>query len=169
MDLQSLPIDLERDGFVRHLIGELSGLLEEVVGIEEARGFIALVGQRVGSHLDGLYSAHLGEGDWTPEQLAAVLVDLKRRIHGGFRIESVDRSAIVLVNDACPFGARVVGRPSLCMMTSNVFGTLAAQHLGFASVALPETIARGDARCRVLVQFDVVASSAPDARQYSRA
>lgn len=168
MDLRHVPIDFERDGFVRHLLGELSGLLEEVVGLDEARGFVALVGQRVAAHLDGLYSEHLGTGAWSPEQLAEVLVDLKRRIQGGFRIESVDAGGIVLVNDACPFGSRVHGRPSLCMMTSNVFGTLAAQHHGFASVSLLETIARGDAGCRVVVQLDASAPASADARQYSR-
>jgi hypothetical protein len=37
------------------------------------------------------------------------------------------------------------------MMTSNVFGVIAADNLGYAKVSLEETIARGDPGCRVVV------------------
>ena len=36
--------------------------------------------------------------------------------------ENEDR--IVLGNRRCPFGEKVLGRPSMCMMTSNVFGSI---------------------------------------------
>ncbi len=168
MEPSSAALALDRDLFVRDLLGELSGLIEEVVGLEEARGFIALVGQRIGSRIDALYRPHLGEGDWPVGQLAKVLVDLKRRINGGFSIEAVEAGRIILVNDACPFGDKVLGRPSLCMMTSNVFGTIAAEHRGFAQVTLEETIAAGDGRCRVVIHLDSAAPIA-GARQYRRA
>jgi hypothetical protein len=41
----------------------------------------------------------------------------------------------------------------MCMMTSNVFGTIAAQNLGYARVELEETIARGSSGCRVVVHL----------------
>jgi hypothetical protein len=44
-----------------------------------------------------------------------------------------------------------VGRPALCMMTSNVFGSIAADNLGYSKVVIEEAIARGDAGCRVVV------------------
>jgi len=56
-------------------------------------------------------------------------------------------------NRVCPFAEKVVGRESMCMMTSNVFGTIAARNLGYARVELEETIARGDAGCRVVVHL----------------
>lgn len=40
-------------------------------------------------------------------------------------------------------GEKVLGRESMCMMTSNVFGYIAAQNTGYAKVELQETIARG--------------------------
>ncbi|WP_334131349.1 methanogen output domain 1-containing protein [Silanimonas lenta] len=168
MEHGNSPPALERDGFLRDLLRELSGLLEDVVGLEEAAGFIALVGQRIGRRIDALYAERLGEGEWTTEQLAQVLVDLKRRIQGGFRIESIEGLEIVLVNDACPFGDRVLDRPSLCMMTSNVFGTLAAAHRGFAQVEVEQAIARGDRGCRVRVSLDPN-TRIPGARQYRKA
>ena len=39
----TLPIDLTRDAFLRTLIRELAGTLQEVVGLEEAAGFISVV------------------------------------------------------------------------------------------------------------------------------
>ena len=71
-----------------------------------------------------------------------VCVDLKRRIEGDFYVISEDDEKIVFGNRACPFAEQVVGRAALCMMTSNVFGTIAAQNLGYGKVALEETIAR---------------------------
>ena len=37
------------------------------------------------------------------------------------------------------------------MMTSNVFGSIAAENLGYAKVVLEQAIARGDSGCRVVV------------------
>jgi len=37
------------------------------------------------------------------------------------------------------------------MMTSNVFGSIAADNLGYAKVAIEQAIARGDAGCWVVV------------------
>lgn len=45
----------------------------------------------------------------------------------------------------------MIGRPALCMMTSNVFGSIAADTLGYSKVAIEQAIARGDAGCRVVV------------------
>ncbi len=34
----------------------------------------------------------------------------------------------------------------MCMMTSNVFGSIAAENLGYAKIELQETVATGDER-----------------------
>ena len=77
------------------------------------------------------------------------MVDFKQRIKGDFRLVSEDSEKIILESTSCPFAEKVVGRPSLCMMTSNVFGTIAAENLGYAKVHLAQTIAQGDAGCRI--------------------
>ncbi len=165
--LADLSLPLDRDRFLRQLLRELAGTLEEVVGIDEAEGYIAMVGRHMGRWMDRLYREGLGLPRLDARRVAHVLVDLKARIEGGFAIESLDEGRIVLVNDRCPFGEMVRDRPSLCMMTSNVFGTLASANLGYAKVALEETIARGDDRCRVVVHLrDDEAAARADGREY---
>lgn len=146
-------IGRDRDQFLRELLRELSGTLEAVVGLEQAAGFISTVGGRIGEVMNDEYRGLAGSDRLSSEQVAGALVDLKRRIDGGFSIESMDENQIVLVNTACPFGKYVEGRKSLCMMTSNVFGKIAAENLGYARVELEETIANGDGRCRVIVHL----------------
>lgn len=149
--LAQLPVALERDAFLRRLLRELSGTLQEVVGLEEASGFISVVGQRMGDHLNDGYRAALNVPSLSRQQVADVLVDLKSRIQGDFFIVEESDDRLVLGNRACPFGEMVKDRPSLCMMTTNVFGVIAAENLGYARVSIEEAIARGDAGCKVVV------------------
>ncbi|MFZ5758997.1 MAG: methanogen output domain 1-containing protein [Thermodesulfobacteriota bacterium] len=149
--LEKLALSLDRDLFLRTLIRELAGLLEEVVGQEGAAGYISLVGQNMGRWLNGLYRQAMGVERLTPAQVAEVLIDLKRRIGGGFSLLEQNDKKIVLANDACPFAEKVIDRPSMCMMTSNVFGVIAAENLGYAKVVLQETIAGRCPRCLVTI------------------
>lgn len=146
-------ISRDRDRFLREMIRELTGVLEEAVGLEDASGFVAVVGGRLGEMMDREYRKAAGVERLDLDQLAAALVDLKRRIEGGFVIQSVDDEKIVLNNSRCPFGSYVHGRESLCMTTSNVFGRIAANNMGYARVDIEKAIARGDAGCRVVVYF----------------
>lgn len=165
--LQELPMALDRDVFLRRLLRELSGTLEDVVGLEEASGFISVVGQHIGESINNEYRHALQLQNLDRQQVAEVLVDLKRRIQGDFFIIEQDDEKIVLGNRRCPFGEKVVGRPSLCMMTSNVFGLIAAENLGYSKVFLQETIARGDAGCRVVVYLRPTdEAQALDGREY---
>lgn len=144
-------VPLNRDLFLRNLIGELAGTLEEVVGLKEASGYISVVGQHIGAQIDRDYKAALSVSTLTREQVAEVLVDLKRRIQGDFHIIEQDDEKIVLGSGVCPFGDKVIGRRSMCMVTSNIFGVIAAENLGYGKVELRETIAQGHERCRVVV------------------
>lgn len=167
MSMESLALPLERDVFLRTLIRELSGTLQEVIGLDEASGFISVVGQKMGEGINSDYRKALAVKALDAEQVGAVLVDLKRRIQGDFYIIEQTPEKIVLGNRRCPFGDKVLGRPAMCMMTSNVFGVIAAENLGQAKVALDETIAEGAAGCRVTIylqQTDEADASA--GRQY---
>jgi predicted ArsR family transcriptional regulator len=150
---RNLPVPLERDVFLRTLIRELAGTLQDIVGMEEASGFISVVGQRVGDQINESYKRALALPQLDRRQVADVLVDLKRRIQGDFFIIEESDEKIVLGNRACPFAEKVVGRPALCMMTSNVFGVIAADNLGYSKVVIDQSIAQGDPGCRVTVHL----------------
>ncbi|MCW5983065.1 MAG: hypothetical protein KIT09_33560 [Bryobacteraceae bacterium] len=160
-------VGLNRDLFLRTLIRELSGTLEEVIGLKEASGYISVVGQRVGERLNQEYKDALQTPKLSPDQVSRVLVDLKRRIEGDFYIVEETSEKIVLGNRACPFGDKVLQRRSMCMMTSNVFGSIAAENLGYAKVELQKTIADGHPECRVVVYLKTTPeAAAANGREY---
>jgi len=165
--VSDLDLHWNRDFFLRTLIRELSGTLQDVVGTNEAAGFISVVGQTMGRQLNADYKSTLGVPRLSRQQVDDVLVDLKSRIQGDFYIIESDDEKIVLGNRKCPFEDKVEGRESMCMMTSNVFGSISADNLGYAKVVLHETIARGDPGCRVTVYLtDSAESSQQEGREY---
>lgn len=152
-DVRSAEVPLDRDVFLRNLLRELVGTLQDVVGLDDAAGFVNVVGQRIGEQIGDMYRVALGAAKLSREQVAEVLVDLKRRIQGDFYVIEQDDEKIVLGNRVCPFGDKVQDRPALCMMTSNVFGVIAADNLGYARVHIEEAIARGHVGCRIVVHL----------------
>lgn len=168
VEIPALDIPLERDVFLRTLIRELAGTLQDVVGLEEASGFVSVVGQRVGDQINEDYKKALSVSGLTRKQVVEVLVDLKRRIQGTFHVIEETEDRIVLGNHDCPFAEKVLGRPAMCMMTSNVFGIIAAQNLGYARVALEKTIAEGHGECRVTVYLSPTESGDTPGREYFR-
>jgi predicted ArsR family transcriptional regulator len=157
--MNDLPVDLHKDVFLRSLLRHLAGSLQDVIGLEEASGFISVVGQKMGDEINRAYRQALHVSALSRGQIADVLVDLKRRIEGDFYVIEQSDDKIVLGNRRCPFGEKVVDRPALCMMTSNVFGSITAENLGYAKVAIHESIATGSAGCRVLVYLKPTAGA----------
>lgn len=151
--LDSLDIDLHREGFYGQILRELSGTLEDIVGLKEAEGFITVVAGRLGNTIDKEYRGALQLDKLPRNMLSDVLVDLKRRIGGNFSIEYEDDDKIILRNTRCPYGPSVLNRPSLCMMTTNVFGRLTANNTGYARVRVVEAISHGDPGCRVVINL----------------
>ena len=167
--LSELSIQLDRDNFLRSLIKELAGILEEVVGYTEASGYISLVGQNIGDWINAMYKKEMGVSSLTRNQVADILVDLKSRIQGDFSVIAQDDNKIVLDNFTCPFEEKVLDRPSMCMMTSNVFGVIAAQNLGYAKVVIEQSIADGSDRCKVTVYLKTSKEAeAAEGREYFR-
>jgi len=159
--VRELDLPFDRDVFLRTLLRHLAGTLQTVVGLDEASGFVSVVGQEIGDEINRTYKDALAVENLSREQVGEVLVDLKRRIQGDFYIIEESDEKIVLGNRACPFAEKVVGRPALCMMTSNVFGGIAAENLGYSKVVIEQAIARGDAGCKVVVYL----KPTPEAQQ----
>lgn len=158
--LSAVDVDIERDDFMLSVIRELAGALESIAGPQDAESYISLVGQSLGQRVNSLYIKALSADRLSRDQAAEVMVDFARRIGGDFYVIEGDGEKIVLGNRVCPFTEKVAGRESICMMTSNVLGAVAADNLGYARVELEETIARGYPGCRIVVHL----RPSPDAR-----
>jgi predicted ArsR family transcriptional regulator len=167
--IAELEVGLDRDVFLRNLVRELAGTLEEVVGLEEASGYISVVSRAIGEEINQSYRRALRLERLSRPEVAAVLVDLKRRIKGDFYVIEETDERIVLGNRICPFAEKVLDHPSMCMMTSNVFGHIAAENLGYGKVELQRTIADGHPECRVVVYIaPSMEAAAADGREYFR-
>lgn len=149
--IESLELPIEHNQFLRTMIRELAGTLQDVIGIEEAAGFLNVVGYRTGQHVNQLYQNALQLSNLSRSQVTAVLIDWKRRIQGDFYVIEETDEKIVLGNRKCPFAEQVEGREAMCVMTSNIFGAIVADNLGYAKVELQDTIARGAQECRIVI------------------
>ena len=159
----------DRDLFMRTPVRELADTLQDVVGLDEAAGFIRVLGQRIGDQINTGSQRELAL-PVPSRQVAEVLVISKRRSEGGFRVVEQDDTLIGLENRRCRFGDEVVGRPSMCMTTSNVFGGIAAVSPSQIEVDLSQTIAVGAPGCRVVVHLqDTPQSRAAGGGEYQKA
>lgn len=152
-DVSSVQVDLGRPDFFADVATTLAGELEDTIGLVEASSFVGQVGDELGASISQRYAEALDGLPEEPAALAGILSDLKRRIGGDFKVESVSETEIVMVNTACPFADRVKGRPSLCMMTTNVFGRIVSDARGYARVNIDKAIATGHPGCRVRVSL----------------
>lgn len=148
-------IERTREEFLAQLLRELTGAMQDFIGINESKSFFSMVGDEIGRAWNEEYKNAVGADHLSVRQIAAALVDLKARIGGDFKIVSIDRDRIVLRNAACPFRSKVFGRKAMCQITSSIFGRIVADNLGYARVDLQKTIADGDGRCDVTVHLDL--------------
>jgi hypothetical protein len=139
LPLRSLSLAQSRLLTVADFASKLHGRIEVEVVAPPASAPLARAAESAAPYAAGA----LGTKSLSPEQVAAVLVDLKRRIQGDFYVIEADSEHIVLGSRSCPFAEKVVGQTSLCLMTSSVFGGIAADSLGYAKVRLAQTIAEG--------------------------
>lgn len=145
-----------RETFLRALVVELADGVEFEQGPAVAESAIAKVGSVVGGQMEQALRQHR-ETDvaFSSDEIASFYVELKAAIGGDFYVISVDDERIVMGNRRCPFGSVVQHAPSLCRMTSSVFGGIAARNLQReVAVHLEERIAIGDPECRVTVWLD---------------
>ncbi|MFC6438856.1 methanogen output domain 1-containing protein [Bowmanella sp. JS7-9] len=164
--IQALELSVDPAKFYLEILIELNETLNDVVGEQESHGLISLVADKIGRYFEGMYRHALGMQKFDVDTLAAILIDLKRRIGGEFYIHDIKPTRIELKNTRCPFSERVVGQTTLCAMTSNVFGRISADSQGYAAVELSKTIARGDGHCHVIVHLDSHQERSDDVIEY---
>lgn len=142
-----------RDSFLRALVVETARTVEMQSGPATAESAVAQVGATIGTRMEDAYrdEFEIG-GPLDPAQIGELCVGLKSAIDGDFYVVSADEEKVVLGNRRCPFGDEVRHAPSLCRMTSSVFGGIAARNAGGdVAVHLEERIAVGDPECRVTI------------------
>ncbi|WID96681.1 methanogen output domain 1-containing protein [Bosea vestrisii] len=149
----SLKIEFDHHGLFNALVGSMAELLETIAGIEDACAYVSSIAARLGADIEKQYKAALGTQHLNRNQLVDVLIDLKNRAGGSFSVIEQDDDHIVFGNCACPLGKAAANHPSLCMLTSNIFGRIAANTVGYAAVDLEQTIARGAPGCRVVLHL----------------
>lgn len=148
------PIALDRDLFMRRLIASLGHLNEGLLGSDVAGAYIMNVGLSMGAAIEAEYKRFWGIArSFTLDEYAHVIVDLKQKIQGNFSLVSKSNDKVVVRTTSCPFDAFVRQSPSLCFMTSAVFGGIAARNFGYAKVVLHRRIALGDDGCLVTVHL----------------
>lgn len=150
----SSQIPLDREIFMDLVVTTMGSLFEETVGSNEAGGFVSLVGLAVGEKIQAAYLASSGASQLDRKGMVDALLDMKRRIGSDFYVVEESEQRIVLGNKRCPFGELAKKCPSLCMLTANVCGHLAAESQGYARVDLPETIAAGASECRIVINLE---------------
>jgi hypothetical protein len=169
MPEESLPHGgFGKETFLRALVVQLAQTIEIQHGQDAADAAVAQVGTDVGGRmLDEFRLAEAVAGRMTPDEIGRCYVRLKHAIDGGFRVVEATAERIVLINDRCPFGEVVQQAPSLCRMTSSVFGGIAARNSEEgATVLLEERIALGDHGCRVVVELGIPRERADPAAHY---
>ena len=148
------PIALDRDIFMRRLITSLGHLNEAILGSDVAGGYIMNVGLSMGAAIEEEYKRFWNiDRPFTLDEYGHVIVDLKQKIQGNFSLVSKSPDKVVVRTTSCPFDALVRQSPSLCFMTSSVFGGIAARNFGYAKVVLHKRIALGDDGCYVTVHL----------------
>ncbi|GJD46651.1 hypothetical protein AFCDBAGC_4534 [Methylobacterium cerastii] len=152
-------IGIDRERFLGMVVRVLNSTLEDTVGSRETSGFINLVGLAISEEIEAEYLRAAGTSRLDLKATIGALIDLKRRLGGDFYVIEETAERIVLGNRRCPFGDLAKDSPSMCMVTSHVFGHMVAESQGYGRVTLADTIARGAHGCRIVIDLD---PDAPD-------
>lgn len=166
-EIGSLAIDFDHHGLFNTLVADMADLLETIAGTDDACAYVSSIAARLGTDIEKQYKTALGLQHFNRAQLIEVLIDLKNRAGGAFSVIEQDEDRVVFGNCSCPLGQAAANHPSLCMLTSNIFGRLTANAVGYAAVDLEETIAKGAAGCRVVLHLKRT-EPGPDTREYFR-
>ncbi|MBM7551931.1 methanogen output domain 1-containing protein [Thalassobacillus pellis] len=137
--------------FLAKLISQYAHIHQKTAG-PVANEYIRQLGIRTGEWFENFYD-YIPE-PWTLDDYANVIIDIKNSIGGHFEIDEIHTDHVIVKATECPFGKEVQQAPHLCMMTSSVFGGIAARKFGYAKVKLQKQIALGDSGCEVVIYFE---------------
>ncbi|WP_198244868.1 sigma 54-interacting transcriptional regulator [methane-oxidizing endosymbiont of Gigantopelta aegis] len=146
--------DLTPVFFLQTFILELMHASEQS-GQEQAQQLIEHIARTAGCYFEEIYRADSNkENTLDRESYIELILGLKNNIGGKFSLSSSTQDSIKVCNSRCPFGEKVVNFPSLCGMTSSVFGGIAARNFGYAKVEIAKSIANHDGCCEVYIHLN---------------
>lgn len=141
-----------RESFMLELIAHLSKLTDFLFGNHLGREYIVAIGLQMGEAIDERFKRfHRISGRLSLDQYASLVVNLKQSIGGDFYLVEKASNKVVVASNTCPFGGIITKAPNLCMITSGVFGGIAALNFGFGKVVLRKRIGLGEPRCEVCI------------------
>ena len=136
-----IPVKMNRDIFLTHIISELAFNLDKT----QLKDALTKVGLKLGKQIDALYKQFYGVEKLNIDQLTNAVIDIEKKIGAEFAIVEKTPEKIILRNTRCPFGNDNIKKcPEVCSITSNIFGTIAAKNSEYSKVCLKKTIARAD-------------------------
>ncbi|MCA0174037.1 methanogen output domain 1-containing protein [Bacillus sp. RAR_GA_16] len=141
---------LTANTFLAKLLTQYANIHHRAIG-SAANEYIKQLGIKTGEWLESHYC---DKNEWTPDDYARVIIDIKNSIGGEFFITEVTPSYVIVKAHRCPFGVEVMNAPHLCTMTSSVFGGIAARQFKYGEVNLRQRIALGDPVCEVMIAFE---------------
>ena len=156
---RAAPVASDREMFLATVVKALNDTLGDTVGPREAKGFDHLVGMAVAEQVLAGYLAAAGASRLDLTATLDALLDWKRRLGGDFTILERTDKRVVLVYGRCPFAGLAGDTGAMCRVASHVFGHMVAESQGYGRVTLTDTIARGAAGCRIVIDLD---PDAPD-------
>ena len=151
-DLASITLD--NVSFLHKFVGNITCTLEEVVGINEASGFMNTVAQRMGEQLNDMYRHSLNSHKLNREQVCHVIADLQNRINSNAQITHKDEEKIIIGGCICPAGADNQDRPSLCSIITNMLGVISAENLGYSKVVVKRPDTNGNLHCQIVIHLN---------------
>lgn len=154
---------LGRESFMLELIAHLSKLTDSIFGNHLGREYIIATAIQMGQAIDEKYKRfHKLSSRLNVDQYASLVVNLKQSIGGDFYLVEKTSNKVVVAASTCPFAGIINQVPNLCMVTSGVFGGIAAINFGFGKVSLRERIGIGKSRCEVCIYLAKNAESAQE-------
>jgi len=147
--------DLTPNTFLQTFILSLMSASEQLEK-QQSEQLIEQIAKTAGCFFEEVYRSEKGNKEMALdiESYIELLLELKNNVGGNFSLSSSNQDSIALYNNKCPFGDKVVNLPSLCNMTSNVFGGIAARNFGYAKVEIAKSIAKRDGCCEVNIHLN---------------
>ena len=170
VNVAELDVRLQRDMFMKTMLSELSDWLPDLRDLDSTSGFIGIIGQNIGYFISDSYKQALKVSQLNRAQIYSVLENIMPRIQRDFYVLETTANKLVFANSAAPFGDKAIDNPSLCLLISNILGTVGAENTGYAKVELRETINQGDPGCCVVVYLDMTnEAQIAEGREYYKA